>query len=447
SELAEGAGDQAGAIAWAQSLTVLDPQSIYAASRVAGLYEDGGEDETALHWGDRALSLDSLNVDAAMLVGRMRLRSGDPAVAVQALTPPLRIVGAIPELYALRSLAHELNRNYEAALADLKRTDVLLPDFAWIATGILSLALEDGRLEEASSALRLALELNPDDPRTLRLGVALARRNGDPLLEERLLKELALVGEPRPEDVASYAAFLMRSRKEAELGRLFQHAEDKGLNQDDVRVDAGQELLRFGDYAHALEAVKPLKKDTRAVPIRARAYLALGEEKKALEGYRRLLPGRTLVREESLIVAYLEIRVGDRNEGIRTLEDVRSRPFDTPRQVLAASLCYSLLGHPEEALSLVRDSAAKGLDSPSIYEELGSAATVLGDSLLAQWAWERLRDMGQETSECLFFLASSELGQGDQAKGMATLTRSIQLDPKNGRALLLMGKLRHRFGQ
>jgi tetratricopeptide (TPR) repeat protein len=209
----------------------------------------------------------------------------------------------------------------------------------------------------------------------------------------------------------------MRSRKEAELGRLFQHAEDKGLNQDDVRVDAGQELLRFGDYAHALEAVKPLKKDTRAVPIRARAYLALGEEKKALEGYRRLLPGRTLVREESLIVAYLEIRVGDRNEGIRTLEDVRSRPFDTPRQVLAASLCYSLLGHPEEALSLVRDSAAKGLDSPSIYEELGSAATVLGDSLLAQWAWERLRDMGQETSECLFFLASSELGQGTKPKG------------------------------
>ena len=30
---------------------------------------------------------------------------------------------------------------------------------------------------------------------------------------------------------------------------------------------------------------------------------------------------------------------------------------------------------------------------------------------------------------------------------MATLTRSIQLDAKNGRALLLMGKLRHRLGQ
>jgi tetratricopeptide (TPR) repeat protein len=447
SELAEAAGDQAGAIAWAESLTVLDPSSSYAASRVAGLYEDEGEDVSALHWGDRALSLDSLNVEAAMLVGRMRLRSGDAGLAVQALTPPLRQVGAIPELYALRALAHELDRNYEAALADLKRTDVLLPDFAWIATGILSLALEDGRLEEASSALRLALELKSDDPRTLRLGVALARRNGDPILEERLLKDLAEAAEPSPEDVAGYAAFLMRARKEADLSRLFERAEDQGLNRQDIRVDAGQELLRSGDYAQALEAVKPLRSDNRAVPIRARAYLALGEERKALDGYRRLLPGRTLVREESLIVAYLEIRVGDRKEGIRTLEDVRSRPFETPRQVLAASLCYSLLGHPEEALDLVRESAARGLESPSIYEELGSAATVLGDSLLAQWAWERLRGMGQETSECLFFLASSELGQGDRAKAMATLSRSIQLNPRNGRALLLMGKLRHRMGQ
>jgi tetratricopeptide (TPR) repeat protein len=447
SELAEASGDQAGAIAWAESLTVLDPSSSYAASRVAGLYEDEGEDVSALHWGDRALSLDSLNVEAAMLVGRMRLRSGDAGLAVQALTPPLRQVGAIPELYALRALAHELDRNYEAALADLKRTDVLLPDFAWIATGILSLALEDGRLEEASSALRLALELKSDDPRTLRLGVALARRNGDPILEERLLKDLAEAAEPSPEDVAGYAAFLMRARKEADLSRLFERAEDQGLNRQDIRVDAGQELLRSGDYAQALEAVKPLRSDNRAVPIRARAYLALGEERKALDGYRRLLPGRTLVREESLIVAYLEIRVGDRKEGIRTLEDVRSRPFETPRQVLAASLCYSLLGHPEEALDLVRESAARGLESPSIYEELGSAATVLGDSLLAQWAWERLRGMGQETSECLFFLASSELGQGDRAKAMATLSRSIQLNPRNGRALLLMGKLRHRMGQ
>jgi hypothetical protein len=87
-----------------------------------------------------------------------------------------------------------------------------------------------------------------------------------------------------------------------------------------------------------------------------------------------------------------------------------------PRQVLAASLCYSLLGHPEMAVGLIRESADRGVSSPSVYQELGSTATVLGDSLLAQWAWERLRDLGRETSECLTFLASPSWRGGTPLK-------------------------------
>ena len=435
------------AIAWAESVTVLDPRSSFACSRVALLCEEIGEDGRALEWGERAQALDSLNADGAMLVGRMRLRSGEASKAVQVLTPPLRQLGAMPELYALRALAHELDRNYEAALADLKRTDVLLPDFAWIATGILSLALEDGRLEEANSALRLALELKPGDARTLALGVSLAQRRGDLALEETLLRELALGGEPRPEHVASLAGFLSRERKGRDLADLFTWADSRGFRQDDIRIDAAQELLRAGHYEAALDLVKPLKRDTRAVPVRSRAYLALGQEKKALEGYRRNIPGWTFTREESLVSAYLEIRVGDRKKGIRTLEGVRRTPMANPRQVLAASLCYSLLGHPEMAVGLIRESADRGVSSPSVYQELGSTATVLGDSLLAQWAWERLRDLGRETSECLTFLASAELARGNTPQAIHTLGRAIQLNPKNGKALLLLGSVRQKRGQ
>ena len=447
SGLAEAGGDSQAAIAWAESLAAVDPQSSFIASRVARLHEDVGEDMAALEWGERALRCDSTNAEAAMLVGRMRLRSGEPAAAVQVLTPPLRQLGAVPELYALRALAHELDRHYEAALADLKRTDVLLPDFAWIATGILGLALEDGRLEEAYSALQLALELRPGDPRTLQMGVRLAQRLENPVLEETLLRELAIAPESQPEHVAAYGAYLLRAGKRSEFKMLLTWGDARGLRPDDVRIDTGQTLLREAAYREALEAVKPLDRDDRAVPIRARAHLAVGEEKEALRGYRQLIPHRALTREESLVVAYLEIRVGDRRRGIHTLESVRVRPLDSPRQVLAASLCYSLLDHPEEAVSLIRESTARGLASPSIYEELGSAATVIGDSLLAQWAWERLRESGRETSECLFFLASAELAQGDTERALSTLQRAVQLNPRNGKALLLVGSIRYQRGQ
>jgi len=190
SALAEARGDDLKAAAWAVSLAMLDPHSSYAASRAAGLYEGLGQDSAALAWGEQALALDSLNGEAAMLVGRARFLAGEPGLAAQALTPPLRQSGAMPELYALRALVHEVDRDYAAALADLKRTGPLLPDFDWIATGILGMALEDGRLKEAYSAFQLAMELTPDDARTLSLGISLAQRLGNPTLERALLRAL-----------------------------------------------------------------------------------------------------------------------------------------------------------------------------------------------------------------------------------------------------------------
>lgn len=448
SELAESEGDGLAAIAWAESLAAQEPEGgSFGHARVATLYEGMGQDAEALQWGEVALARDSLNLDAAMLVARMRLRAGESEIAAQVLTPPLRSLGAPPEAYALRALAHELSRRYEAALADLKRTESLLPDFAWIATGILSLALEDGRLEEAYPALQLALELKPEDPRVLMLGITLAQRTENRVLEETLLRSLALLPESKPSDVAAYGAFLARMGKWGALDQLGAWAETKGMNKDDLRIEAGHLLVRQGHYREALAAVKPLKKDPRAVPVRARAFVSLGEERKALDAYRRLIPERGLSREESLIVAYLEIRVGDRKRGVQTLEGARSGLLDTPRQVLAASLCYSLLGHPEEAVALIRESAARGLTSPSIYEELGAAATVLGDSLVAQWAFERLREMGRETSECLTFLATAELSRGDRDRAVATLERAVRMNPRNGRALTLLGRIRYERGQ
>jgi len=448
SELAESEGDGAAAIAWAESLATQETEgTAFAHARVATLYEGMGQDAEALQWGEVALSRDSLNLDAAMLVARMRLRAGESEIAAQVLTPPLRLLGAPPEAYALRALAHELSRRYEAALADLKRTESLLPDFAWIATGILSLALEEGRLEEAYPALQLALELKPEDAHVLTLGVSLAQRMENRVLEETLLRSLALLPESKPSDVAAYAAFLARAGKGGAFAQLSAWAESKGMTRDDVRIEAGQLLVREGHYHEALSVVKPLRHDPRAVPVRARAYVSLGEERKALEDYRKLIPERGLSREESLIVAYLEIRVGDRKRGVQTLEGARAGTLETPRQVLAASLCYSLLGHPEEAVSLIRESAARGLTSPSIYEELGAAASVLGDSLVAEWAFDRLRDMGKETSECLTFLATAELSRGDRDRATATLERAVRMDSRNGRALTLLGRVRYDRGQ
>ena len=447
SALAMESGDVEGAATYAEGFTQEVPHSSFAASRLARLLEDAGEDSRALDWADRALALDSLNADAAMLVGRMRLRAGESSVAVRALTPPLRLLDARPELYALRALAHELNRNYEAALADLMRTDVLLPDFAWVATGVLGLALEDNRLDEASQALQLALELTPNDARTLGLGVELARRLGDTALEELLLRRRADGADAHAEQISAYASFLIREERLRDLESHLRQAEERGFPRADVRVEAARSLLAEGNFAAALEAVKPLGDQVGAITVTARAYVALGQEGRALERFRRLMRARAITEEESLVVAYLEIRVGDRRAGVVTLERIRNGLLDSPRQILAGSLCYSLLGHPEEAVALLREGTTRGIESPMVLDELGSTAAEIGDSLVAEWAFQRLRELGRETSECLYFLAWTSLNQGRIERAMENLDRSVRLNPTNGRALTLLGSLHFRMGQ
>ena len=447
SALARESGDLEEAALWAEALFASDSLSSYAASRYAQILESSGDDPGALAWGNRALSRDSMNADAAMLVGRMRLRAGEPSMAAKVLTPPLRILGARPELYALRALAHELARNYEASLADLRRTGELISDFGWIASGVLAMALEDGSLEDASEALRLALEINPDDPRTLGLGVELARRLGDSALEEKLLRRRAEASDALPEQAAAYVSYLLRegNRRGAEefLGRMAQ----RGFDPIDARTEAARALLRDGDYRAALEAVKPLGDQRAALPIKARALVALASEKQALRCYRKLLSLRSLSQEESLMVAYLEIKVGDRRLGIQTLEGIREGLMSSPRRVLAGALCYVILRHPEEAVSLMREGASRGAESPMLYAELGQTAASIGDSLVAEWAFQKLNSLGRENSECLYFLAASDLNHGAMDRAIERLDRAVKLNPRNGRALSLLGSIRYNLGQ
>jgi tetratricopeptide (TPR) repeat protein len=447
SALARESGELEAAGLWAQALSTADSLSSYAASRYAQILESAGDDAGALTWGNRALSCDSLNQDAAMLVGRMRLRAGEPSMAVKALTPPLRLLGARPELYALRALAHELAKNYEASLADLKRTGELLPDFGWIATGVLSMALEDDLLQEAADALRLALEINPEDPRTLGLGVELARRVGDTRLEERLLRQRTEAQDALPEQLAAYVAFLVREGDRRGTEAFLDRIRKRGFDPLDARVEAGRSLLRDGEFQAAIVAVKPLENPRAALPIRARALVGIGSEKQALRCYRTLLGLRSLTQEESLMVAWLEIRVGDRRRGIQTLEGIRESLLQSPRRVLAGALCYVALRHPEEAVSFMREGVSRGAESPMIYAELGQTAVSIGDTLVAEWAFQKLVSLGRENSECLYFLAASDLNRGLMDRAVQRLEKAVALNPKNGRALSLLGSIRYNLGQ
>jgi tetratricopeptide (TPR) repeat protein len=447
SQLAEAKGDLAAATSLAASLAASDPASSFAAARVAGLCEASGDDVQALAWGERSLALDSLNASAAMLVGRMHLRSGEFGLAVQVLTPPLRMLGAPPELYALRAIAHELNRNYEAAIADLRRTDMLEDDFAWVASGVLGLALEENRLDEAYLALELALELSPGDGRVLANGIELAHRAGDRDLEETLLRRRAIADGATLGQVAAYGAVLIQRDKEGDFEILLRWAAARRVEPLALRIETARALLADREFLDALRTLRPCRREPGTLTLQARALAGLGEEGKALRCLREARSLGLLSHEDSLDAVFYEGRVGDRSEAVILLESVRPTLFESAARLVRGSLCYSVLGHPEEAVALLREGAARGVESPPMYQELGVAASGLGDSLVAEWAFQRLHSLGRETSECLFYLGAADLSRGEPELGLQRLERAVTLNPQNGPALLLLGTVRSQRGQ
>jgi Flp pilus assembly protein TadD len=82
-----------------------------------------------------------------------------------------------------------------------------------------------------------------------------------------------------------------------------------------------------------------------------------------------------------------------------------------------------------------------------LYAELGQTAASVGDSLVAEWAFQKLNGMGRENSECLYFLAASDLNQGATERAVQRLDRAVELNPQNGRALALLGSIRYSMGQ
>jgi Flp pilus assembly protein TadD len=82
-----------------------------------------------------------------------------------------------------------------------------------------------------------------------------------------------------------------------------------------------------------------------------------------------------------------------------------------------------------------------------LYAELGQTAVSIGDSLVAEWAFQKLNSLGRENSECLYFLAASDLNQGAMERAVQRLDRAVELDPHNGRALALLGSIHYNLGQ
>jgi Flp pilus assembly protein TadD len=241
-----------------------------------------------------------------------------------------------------------------------------------------------GKLPEARQQLEASLTLSPGAIEPLEKLVSLALKERQPgLALERVKKQVALAPKSAPHQVLLGETYLAtRDAKSAEAA--FQQAItlDPGLMTAYVRL--GGLYAGTGRYDEAIakvdEAAKRNPKEVGPPMLAGVIYEQKGDIPKAREAYEKALAinPRLVPAANNLAWIYSEYG-GDKEKALQLAQMAKERAPDDPR--ISDTLGWILYkrGVYQQALGLLRDSAAKLPDNPQVQYHLGMAYVQVGD--------------------------------------------------------------------
>jgi Flp pilus assembly protein TadD len=191
--------------------------------------DSGYEEARAL--ADRALALDSTNVDGWLVLGRIsEVRDRDFALAERRYARALAAAPSDARPYSRRSILLVRLGRTDEALASARRAVELDPASPAVYSELARLYRELNRFADAEQALRTALTLDPGHPILLaNLGIELAH-------QEKFAEAAKLISQARqkrPEDLnlmGMQAFVYARLGRKAESRALLDTAEAMGLS-------------------------------------------------------------------------------------------------------------------------------------------------------------------------------------------------------------------------
>ena len=306
--------------------------------------------------------------------------------------------------------------NTEQAVVELRRSAVEFEqlfgadyiDLAWINT-MLSESLRNlGRLDEAREALQHAIEIFEKHPEKRATGLAQARSS--------LSKLLQAIGDWKG------------SREQVDLAihERLQSSEKVMPTVDQLRSLRGMLLVEQGSLQEGVRQLLDIQSTTPRelhhahlffCQVLARAYIALGNTKAALEqiaiGKRILLEsGATSSRAFALATAAAQVAAatGDTTASMRELDDARkalnvtsNEPMRDPELLLAAARVYDMLGQFEQGRVI-----SAPLLAPLLAEPTGKLTTGLRGELAFLAARARM-DTDPDTAKQLLAVAVESL--------------------------------------
>jgi adenylate cyclase len=302
------------------------------------------------YWRDSGWSPDPQNRERAL------------ALAQQAVT----LDDTLPAAHFALGFAHQLNNQYELAIAEMERVIALAPNFAEGYAGLGSVLNAAGRPAEAIGWIEKATRLHPRYPFWFAFQLGLAYRLTGRYAEAIAAQQQAVLRNPKNE-------YLYQ-----ELAYCYVQQWDWQLSQDPQTT-----------LEQALEAAR------RAVALNDSffvAHLALGyvylyqqQYEQALAEMERAVALNPNVAGSYAGLAEVLSRVGRADEALRAVEQaLRLKSLHNivvDEHLVSVGVAYALAGRPEEAIAPLKrfltrypDILGAHLTLAAVYSELGKEA-------------------------------------------------------------------------
>jgi Flp pilus assembly protein TadD len=331
------------------------------------------------------------SVDATMLLAELNMRGGAVQPAVEDLERVLKIQPQAGGAYMLLGSAYLAQKQPAKAVETGRRLVAAVPKDPrgpyLVGIGLLS----QGNRAEARKTLEASLELSPGflDPLVQLVQMSLLDKQPDVALA-LARKQVALVSASAPHQMLLAGVYLSRREPGPAEGAYLKAIELDPKMSEPYRMLAAlyaqtnrydQALTRLG------EALKARPNDTAALMLTGVIYEQKGDIPKARDAYEKVLAiePRAAAAANNLAWIYSE-HGGDKDKALQLAQMAKEVAPDDPRVSDTLGWILYKRGIYQNALSLLKESAAKLGDNPQVQYHLGMVYAQLGDQANARKA-------------------------------------------------------------
>ena len=372
-------------------------------------------DDAYLYLG-RFVGLAPYHIGARRMLGALLLRRGEPAAAVDVLTPALKRAPDDSRLLALLATAYMRNRDYAKATPLFEKAVALAPTQTSMRADLALSRLATGQRAAAVEDLEAVLAQGGDTTASAVVLALVHLKNG----------------------AYDDARCVARA--------IIERAPDNPFPHNLIGVIAS----RVGDTEAARENFeRAVTLDPDYLPAQmnlAALDIGKGDRAAAADRYRAILernPGETRVMYE---LARLAESAGDSDTAIAWLERIgRLDPDALPAQFRLIDLM--LRGKkPQAALDIATDLERRHPRDLGVLEAIARAELALGQPTKAVATFERMAAVADTSAADLYKVARLEINVQDIDGARRALTRAIRLDPNFLPAHAAMAEIDARTG-